>query len=93
MQCVNDFLNFNKMLTPTIIKVIFLVGSALSVLGGLFTIIGGASQPFGGGLTVFMGFIIMIFGPFLTRIYCELLIVQFKMHEALEKISNKSTSE
>ena len=89
---MQDFLNFNKMLTPTIIKVIFLVGSVLSVIGGLFVMVAGAQQPYGGGAAVFMGFLMILFGPFVTRVYCELLIVQFKMHEALDKLARQNES-
>lgn len=89
---MQDFLNFNKMLTPTIIKVIFLVGSVLSVIGGLFVMVAGAQQPYGGGVAVFMGFLMILFGPFVTRVYCELLIVQFKMHEALDKLAKQNES-
>lgn len=89
---MQDFLNFNKMLTPTIIKVIFLVGSVLSVIGGLFAMVAGAQQPYGGGAAVFMGLLMILFGPFVTRVYCELLIVQFKMHEALDKLAKQNES-
>lgn len=89
---MHDFLNFNKMLTPTIIKVIFLVGSVLSVIGGLFAMVAGTQQPYGGGAAVFMGLLMILFGPFVTRVYCELLIVQFKMHEALDKLAKQNES-
>ncbi|WP_130293394.1 DUF4282 domain-containing protein [Fictibacillus sp. BK138] len=34
-----------------------------------------------------MGLVLILVGPVLTRIYCELLIVLFKMQESLHKIS------
>jgi hypothetical protein len=83
---MGDFLNFNKMITPTIIKFIFWVGSGFSVLAGLILL-------FQGGMESFFGLVVMVVGPFMTRIYCELLIVLFKMHEALQTIASKSDSE
>lgn len=85
---MNDFLNFNKMLTPVIIKVVFWIGIGFSVLVGLMTIISGLSY-YGSGFEVLFGLIIIVVGPLIVRIYCELLIIAFKMHESLQEINNK----
>ncbi|MBU9724246.1 MULTISPECIES: DUF4282 domain-containing protein [Bacillaceae] len=82
-----DFLSFNKMITPTIIKIIFYIGVGISVLMGLFQIIAGVASNFGGGLQVIMGLITLVVGPLFVRIYCELLILFFKMHESLNRIN------
>ena len=81
-----SFLNFDKMMTPIIIKIVLWVGVAISVLMGLFTILSGLTSHFGGGLQVVTGLITMVIGPLVTRIYCELLIIIFKMHESLTEI-------
>lgn len=81
-----DFLTFDKMLTPIIIQVLFWIGVALSVLFGLSAIIGGMRSSFGGGATVFMGLVWLVLGPILTRVYCELLMVVFKIHGSLVEI-------
>ena len=86
---IQSFLSFNKMITPTIIKIIFIVGVCFSVLTGLFQVIVGLSSSFGGGLQVFLGLMTIIIGPFLTRIYCEILILFFKMHETLVEMNEK----
>ena len=88
---LNKFLNFDKMVTPTIIKVLFWIGVGISVLGGLINIIRGAtSQYFGSGLMVLTGILMIVLGPILIRVYCEILIVLFKMHEALQKLADKA---
>lgn len=83
---MNHFLNFDKMITPLIIKIIFWIGIAFSVLTGLMMIISGIASYYGGGIQVIMGLITIVLGPLFVRIYCELLIIFFKMHETLQDV-------
>lgn len=83
---INRFLNFDKMLTPIIIKIVFWIGVGASVLMGLFTVITGLTAHFGGGAQVVMGLLTIVLGPLVVRIYCELLIIMFKMHESLAEM-------
>lgn len=76
------------MLTPTIIQIVFWIGVGFSVLTGLMSIITGLSR-FGSGFQVLFGLIFIIIGPLIVRIYCELLIVIFKMHESLDMIQKR----
>ena len=85
---ISDFLSFRKMITPIIIQIIFWIGVAFSVIAGLGTIIAGIGD-YGGGLAVLGGLATIIFGPIVVRIYCELLILFFRMNETLTDISNK----
>lgn len=72
-----------------IIKIIFFIGVGLSVLIGIFQIGAGVTSDFGGGSQVLLGLITLVLGPLFTRIYCELLIVFFKMQESLYEINTK----
>jgi hypothetical protein len=81
---MNDFLAFRKMITPMFIQIIFLVAAGLAVLGGLIAIVASLSQ--GAWAGVFGGLIFLVVGPILARIYCEVLIVIFKIHEELVAI-------
>ncbi len=83
------FLNFDKMITPAIIKIIFIIGIALTTIIGLSMVIRGAGAYFGGGLLVIFGLLTIILGPIFVRINCELMIVLFKIHESLEEIRRK----
>lgn len=83
---MDKFFNFDSMITPIIIKIIFWVGLGASVLSGLGIIISGLNSPWGGGAQVIGGLLIIVVGPLVVRIYCELLIIMFKMHEALQDI-------
>lgn len=76
---MNEFLNFDKMITPTIIKIIFWLGVIGSVIFGLV-------QIFGGGFFVIIGLLTLILGPLFVRIYCEILIIFFKMNDNLNEI-------
>lgn len=93
---IKQLISFDKMITPTIIKVLFWVGVGISGLFAIITIFTGLAQMFSGYGEGFIGFITMIVGVVIfgvgilaSRIYCELLIVVFKMHEALVSINQK----
>ena len=83
------FFSFDKMITPAIIKIIFIIGIIFTTLSGLGFIISGIGAYYGGGIRVFSGLIILILGPILVRVYCELMIVVFKIHESLEAIRRR----
>lgn len=85
--------DFDVMITPMIIKIIFWIGVAISVIFGLITIFSGLGMMFSGFgegfigfLTFIFGFIIIAIGILVTRIYCELMIVAFKIQESLHSI-------
>ena len=82
----NDFLAFRKMITPVIIQAVFWIGTGVCVLAGLILIVWGASSYSGGGAQVLFGLFLAVAGPFLVRIYCELLILFFRMNETLTEI-------
>ncbi len=81
---MKDIFFFDSMLTPKIITFVYwllLLASLVSGFGAMFT-------EYGGGVLAGMG--IIIGGAIGSRIWCELLIVLFKIHENLQIIANKS---
>ncbi len=85
---MEDFLKFRKMITPAIIQILFWIGVVVSVLSGLVTMVFSFGR-YGGGIATFLGgLFIMILGPIGVRIYCELLILFFRMNETLTEIKN-----
>jgi len=79
-----SLLSFDSMITPKVITVVYwllLVAVVVAGLGAMFT----------GGLT-FRSFVYGVFvtalGALGVRIWCELLIVLFKLNENVQKISN-----
>lgn len=81
-----DFLTFRKMFTPVIIQVIFWIGVAACVIGGLILIVAGVGARFGTGAQVLGGFLLVFLGPLVVRIHCELLIVFFRILDELGKL-------
>ncbi|MCL1077289.1 DUF4282 domain-containing protein [Parashewanella spongiae] len=80
---MRDIFFFDSMLTPKIITFVYwlmLFGTVISSISIMFT-------QYGGGLLYGLG--VLIGGVIGTRIWCELLIVLFKIHENLNKIANK----
>lgn len=80
----NNLLFFETMITPKLITFIYW----LMLLGSVFY---GLSNMFGGyeGLTFskfIMGLVYMVGGAISARIWCELLIVIFKINENLQNL-------
>ena len=84
---MRDVFFFNAMLTPKIITFVYWLLLLLTVVSGLGSMFGGY-----GGVTVtkfLMGLGIMVGGAVGARIWCELLIVLFKIHENIKKVADK----
>lgn len=88
---MKDFFNFNKMITPTLVKIIFLLKCAFFIVSGI-AIIAGAIPVINGGLAVLIGLITIIVRPLIARIYFETIMVMFKINESVEEIKSKSTN-
>jgi len=77
---------FDSMLTPKIINFVYW----LALLG---VAVSGLASMFAGGLTFatfLMGLFIIVGGAIAARIWCELLIVLFKIHENIHKLAEKA---
>ena len=89
---MNDLLAFRKMITPTVIQVVFWIGVVICVLAGIIGIISGVAGTRGGGAQVLGGLLTLILGPLFVRIYCELLIIIFRIHDRLTEIRDNTSS-
>ena len=88
-----DFLTFRKMLIPVLIQILFWVGTIACVVGGLMVTTGAAAVPKEAAMVrnhVLAGAALIFLGPFILRIYCELLIVVFRMNDTLTEIRNNT---
>ena len=84
---MRDVFFFDAMLTPKIITFVYWLLLLLAVVSGLGSMFGGY-----GGVTFakfLMGLGIMVGGAVGARIWCELLIVLFKIHENIKKVADK----
>ena len=87
-----SFFSFERMVTPVIIKVLFGSGMIGSILAGLVIFFGGIlngarNSEFGTIIGAFFGGpLAMVLGILVVRIYCELLILFFRINETLTDI-------
>lgn len=81
---MKDIFYFDSMLTPKIITVVYWFMLLSSLVTGLSAMFFGENSSFFGGLGIIIG------GAIFSRIWCELLIVLFKINENLQNIVNKS---
>jgi len=84
---MNNILSFDKMLTPKIITFVYWLMLLGAVIFGLSSMFGGYT-----GFTIgkfFMGILYIAGMAVGARIWCELLIVLFKMNEALQEMKGK----
>jgi len=77
---MNEFLTFRKMITPIIIQVLFWVGVAVCVISGIVGLAQGSVEAI----------LIILLGPIGVRIWCEILIVLFKIHEGIQQIAQNT---
>ncbi|MBN8854192.1 MAG: DUF4282 domain-containing protein [Sphingobacteriales bacterium] len=97
---LRDFLSFRTMITLQIIQIVYVVVAILITLASLATMFGGRSHEGigeygGGGLSPFSllggggffgGLIMLIVGNVAWRIWCELIIIFFRINKTLNNI-------
>jgi len=90
---MRDFLYFDSMITPKIITFIYWLLLAAAAIAGL-TLVGKGFKMM--DYSGFAGFGMIVAAPILTlfmalvaRIYCEIMIVLFKINEAAQDIRGK----
>jgi hypothetical protein len=76
-----EFMSFRKMMTPVLIQILFWIGVVFSVIGGIVMIVAGATAYRGGAVMVLLGLFYLFLGPIWVRVWCELLIVFFRIEE------------
>ena len=76
---MGNFLKFKKMVTPTIIQIMFWLG----LVYVLWTGVAAVKQSLAFDASPITGILTIILGPLFLRIYCELLIVIFKINDTL----------
>ena len=76
---MKNFLTFRQMLTPILIQILFWLG----ILACLWTAVMDFIHH-----QILMGFLVLIIGPLLVRVGCEILIVFFRINQTLTEIRN-----
>jgi hypothetical protein len=78
---VKDFLLFRRMLSPIIIPLVFWVVLVLLVMGGIQELCIPEHR--------WKGLQVLIIGPLLIRLFCEFLLVFFRIDQLLRDIKLK----
>lgn len=87
---MKDFFEFKKLITPAVIKVIFMLGVVLSFFMGTLDIKAGVNAiDFGGSALIFAGILKIFFGPIVVRVWCEIIVVLFKINDSLTEIKRE----
>lgn len=81
--------NFDKMIMPIFIKIIFWLAVIGSILGGIGTMLFGVISDSSNFITIITGLLVLLLGPIIVRLYAEMLIVIFKMQESLIQIRDE----
>ena len=93
---LNQFLNFDKLIGTTLIKVMYYIGLAGIALYAIVTFLGGLgmmTQSFLGGLGMVIASLIgAVMGLLFWRFICEIYLLFFRISDDLRDIKNmKST--
>jgi uncharacterized membrane protein len=90
MPTFSDFLSFDRLLTPLIIKTLYVLGLITIGLGGIVGFLGAMFSPIGGGffvalITLLATAIMLIF----WRVWIEMVLTFFQIHERLGEIRDR----
>ena len=81
-----DFLVFCRMLTPVLVQILFWLSLAACIMGGVGAMVIGLANLERRPELVGFGLLALVVGPFAVRVYCEWLIVLFRINETLTDI-------
>lgn len=84
---MKNILFFDSMYTPKVISVLYWLSSFTTIVVGLFNLVDAEGAQF--WITLF-GIPLTLIG---IRVWCELVIILFKIHGNLQKIADKQTAE
>jgi hypothetical protein len=85
---MGDILAFRRMVTPIIIKFVFWIGLTAILVLGIGVIVDGVSNDSDIGEVIAGGLLILILGPIIWRVFCEILLLTFRIIENLADIRN-----
>lgn len=81
---MQDFLTFRKMITPVVIQIVFWVGVSVCAVSGLLGLIEAVRADSASG--ILLSLLWLVLGPVLVRIYCEVIIIFFRIYDVLQEI-------
>jgi hypothetical protein len=87
-DALTDFLTFRLMLTPVLIQIVFWLGTLGCIGMGVIMALG-----FQGHVTatsVALGAATALFGPLVLRVYCEIALILFRIHDELKEQNDRT---
>ncbi len=86
---MRDFWAFRTMVTPVIIQIVFWLGVIVTLVAGAAMVVYGVrNYEMGMGRYIWRGALLFLLGPLGVRLYCEILIVFFRINETLTEIKH-----
>jgi len=82
-----DFFAFRKFATPTLVQIVFWIGTLIFLVWGGNTISDATSRYGTDEAMVWAGIAIMVLGPTILRIAGELILVVFRIHDQVGRIA------
>jgi uncharacterized membrane protein len=90
---IGDLFQWERFITPSIIKIFYVLAVVIIVLAGLASIVSALLtmpvNPIGGALAVIVTFIAMLAGIIFARLVAELILMVFRINEHLSAIRNR----
>jgi Domain of unknown function (DUF4282) len=90
---LRDLFQWERFITPSIIKIFYWLSVGLSLLFGVAGILGGLGQmflnPLSGLVTVIGSLIAILIGVIFARIIAEYVLIIFRINEHLGAIRNR----
>jgi hypothetical protein len=83
-----DFFSFKHMIALQILQILYVLVAISITLWGLSLLFMGGDGL--GGFGRISGFLVVIFGNIFWRIWCELLIVMFRINKTLNNIDDNT---
>jgi hypothetical protein len=77
---MSAFLSFDKLITPSVIKVIYWLGIVSLVIGAVVAAVAGFKESPLAPVGAVIGLVVALF---VWRVYCELIMLGFKIYEEL----------
>jgi hypothetical protein len=88
-----DLFQWDRFITPSIIKTLYWLAIALAVLLGLSGVFSGLSMmvmsPFGGFIAIIASLISVVVGIIFARVATEFVLIVFRMNEHLGAIRDQ----
>jgi hypothetical protein len=93
MLNVADLFQWERFITPSIIKLFYWLAVVVAVLSGLSTMVSGLAMmianPLAGLILVFSGIAVILVGVIFARIISELILIVFRINEHLAAIRER----